>query len=142
MAEGWIGEACGGPPDSGPGTAPAPAVTLGFPIKSAKMPTTMTTPSIPIQKRVVIIFTTPVVPAFAYGSLVPKATFEVYAPHGPASHLPVRIFAAGLGISLRTLELSRYSTPGCGRGVASAMQEVRCIARLDFAPCHGGRTPR
>jgi hypothetical protein len=44
------------------------------------MPTTMTTPSIPIQKRVVIIFTTPVMPAFAYRLLVPKASFEVPAP--------------------------------------------------------------
>jgi hypothetical protein len=49
-----MGEGCAGLPDSRPGTAPAPAVTLVVPIKSAKMPTTMTTPSIPIQKRVVI----------------------------------------------------------------------------------------
>jgi hypothetical protein len=48
------------------------------------MPTTMTTPSIPIQKRVVISFIFnlyyPVGPAFAYRLLVPEATFEGLPP--------------------------------------------------------------
>jgi len=44
------------------------------------MPTTMTTPSIPIQKRVVIIFNFPLVPAFAYRLLVPEAKFEGLPP--------------------------------------------------------------
>ena len=46
------------------------------------MPATMTTPSIPIQKRVVIslFFNYPAVPAFADGLLVPEATFEGLPP--------------------------------------------------------------
>jgi hypothetical protein len=137
MAEDWMGEGCAGLPDSGPGTAPAPTVALGFPIKSAKMPTTMTTPSIPIQKRVVIIFHHPLVPAFGGRLLVPRRRSKA-CPHRSARPLPVRIFAAGLGISLRIRELLRYGTPGVGRARESAMQEVRWTARPDFARCQTG----